>query len=126
MALGERAESPELQAFVDRIEDHPFYREEFVSRVLTACVDRWPGYNVFIFDNDHGNFQYSVEDPNALEATAVHDLTFWRYEHFKVVVFKSAGTLEKTGGDGGKTNWQMAGWFSSENDGNKAVFSAPP
>lgn len=123
--LNRRAASAELQSFVDAIEAGPLERSQYMRRVRTSCEEHWPGHNVFIFF-DGGDFRYSLDDPNAMEAKALNEFWLVDTQIFTVAVFRSAGVLEKVSGDGGAENWQMSGWFVSENEGTKAVFSAPP
>ncbi|EKD00209.1 hypothetical protein A1Q2_05552 [Trichosporon asahii var. asahii CBS 8904] len=115
MALLPRKESPTLQAFLDRISDDPLDNDEaYVTKVMEACQDRWRNHNIFIFHRSRG-FTWAVEDPDrALEATATHNYLF-NEERFGVVVFKTAGWLQKSG-DGGYGNWRVSGNFNRDDD----------
>lgn len=119
-----RAQSNELQSFVNRLENNPAENDEaYVTRVMNACMDRWPDHNIFIFHR-HKGFTWGADNMDAaMEATAEHNYPF-KAEYFGVVVFKTAGWLQKNG-DGGYGNWRFAGDFAYDGD-SKVVFRARP
>lgn len=122
-----RAESEELKAFVENIEDNFTESDEkYITRIMNACTRQWPDHNVFVF-HKFRDFSWGTDNPEATkETSATHHYLFWHNKYFQVVVFKCGGFVEKLSGDGGGGNWQVWGHYTRENEGNKAVFTTPP
>lgn len=125
--LTPRADSPTLNDAINNIH-HPesdyFHRDEWLKRIVAGLRDKWPTHNVFAFHRFHDDFKWGVSDPKSMEAEAAFNELNGKTEYFQVVVFKSDGVLERTGGDGGWANWGFSGWY--DRDGDKVLFKNPP
>lgn len=122
-----RAESPTLKDAIKAI-NHPesdyFHRDQWLKRIVDGLRDKWPDHNVFAFHRFGDDFKWGVTDKKSMEAEAAFFDFNSKTEYFQVVVFKSAGILERTGGDGGWANWGFSGWY--DRDGDKVTLKNPP
>lgn len=103
--------------------DELFSLEDFIRHTHDRLRDKFPGANIFIYHRFQSNsrFEWGVTDPKAEEAEIQKAVGFG-IEYYKVVVFRSAGVLRKSG-DGGFTNWIFSGKFTRE--GDNVNFQAP-
>lgn len=124
-ALLPRAD-PQQQAFEEFLDygvgnGNNFSDEEYLDNIRKACTGKWPNYNFFVI-NLNFLYDWTTDNDDLTMIAEVHR----RGNNYQVVMFRCGGVLQKVWGDGGYANWNMQGYFVSEDNGNRAVFSAPP